>query len=144
MSSETKAYPQPVVDEINRCHVESWRDGKLMLQYCPGCEAYVFYPRPMCPDCWSDQLEWRQAAGRGRIISFSLVHRPNHEAFFDEVPIVLAEVMLQEGVSMLARIVCRQPENMESELLVELLPPGSASRFPLPTFRLLGQDRVPA
>lgn len=136
MASDTAPYPQPMVDAINRHYIESWQDGRFVLQYCRECKVFVFYPRPHCPTCWSNSLEWRDAAGRGRIVSFSLVYRPNHEAFFEEVPIVLAEVMLDEGVAMLARIDCNDGQAVASGRPVELVPPEVRARYPLPTFRL--------
>jgi uncharacterized protein len=136
MTTEAKTYPRPRLDEINRTYLDAWRGGRLMLQHCGHCDALVYYPRPLCPNCWSDWLEWRECSGDGRIVSFSLVYRPNHASFFDEVPIVLAEIRLKEGASMLARVVCNAPETVCSGQGVRLLPPESASRYPLPTFGL--------
>lgn len=129
-------YPQPRVDQINQPFIEAWRGGELELQHCTQCGAVVFYPRPHCPACWFDRMEWRRASGRGRIVSFSLVYRPNHEAFVDEVPIVLAEIELEEGANMLARVICETPDAVKSGAGVELLAPENASRYPLPVFRL--------
>jgi uncharacterized protein len=89
----------------------------------------------VCPHCWSERLSRRESTGRGRIVSFSLVHRPNDPAFNDEVPIVLAEVALAEGATMLARIVDCEPAAVISGLEVEV-PPNAAERsYPLPVFR---------
>ena len=128
-------YPEPPVDEINREHVDAWRTGRLTLQHCRQCATRIFYPRPMCPACWSEDLEWVEADGGGTIESFSLVYRPNHEAFFDETPIVLAEVRLEEGVSMLARVVDADTTTLRTGMAVELLSGEAARRYPLPTFR---------
>jgi uncharacterized OB-fold protein len=64
------------------------------------------------------------------------VLRPNHPAFNAEVPIILAEVELQEGATMLARILCADPDRIQTGLAVETLPRAEAARYPLPTFRL--------
>ncbi|WP_108660041.1 Zn-ribbon domain-containing OB-fold protein [Acuticoccus kandeliae] len=136
MSDPTlKDYPQPRSHPHNRPLIEGWKEGKLLLQHCGDCGAVVFYPRQFCPDCWSDALEWRQASGRGTVVSYSLVHRPNMPVFLDEVPIVLAEVKLAEGPPMLTRIVHVDAGTVYSGMPVEVVAPDEAARYPLPTFR---------
>jgi uncharacterized OB-fold protein len=135
MNMDTLPYPQPKSDLINEPFLEGWRNGRLLLQQCDSCQRSYFYPRPLCPHCWSDELSWREANGRAVIVSFSLVYRPNHSSFFDETPIILAEVRLAEGVSMLARVICDDSSVVYSGLQLKVLPPNEATRYPLPTFR---------
>src|SRR5579864_2707394 len=49
--------------------------GKLLLRQCNACGDYHFYPRVLCPFCFSDKTEWREAAGTGAIYSFSVTRR---------------------------------------------------------------------
>lgn len=135
MSDLGQRYPQPVVDADNRPFLDGWAEGRLMLQTCVGCGRVFFYPRPLCPHCWSNELIWFAAAGTGSVISFTLIHRPNHPSFLDEVPIILAEVRLAEQVPILARIVETEADTMCVGLAVELLTPPKALLYPLPTFR---------
>ena len=132
MSEPHLSYPEPVLDADNRPLLEGWREGRLFLQHCGACGRSVFYPRPMCPFCWSTDLVWRESGGRGEIVSFSLIHRPNHPSFVDEVPIVLAEVRLAEGALLLARVLSDAPQ---TGLKISLLPASVAHRYPLPIFR---------
>ena len=113
MTAATSAYPQPYADADNRPLIEGWRAGQLVLQVCGGCGRTVFYPRPACPYCWSAELSWKAASGRGSIVSFSLVNRPNDPAFFPEVPIILAEIRIEEEVAQL-------PESERAEFLAHL------------------------
>jgi len=142
MSEPRGEYPQPVTDADNRPFLEGWAEGRLMLQTCGGCGRVFFYPRPLCPHCWSDKLAWHAASGRGKVVSFSLIYRPNHPSFFDEVPIILAEVELAEQVPILARIVEVEADAMRLGLEVELLAPRDAPRYPLPTFRARSSGRT--
>jgi uncharacterized OB-fold protein len=135
MSAGATTYPQAAPDADNRAMLEAWRAGRLALQACAQCGARIFYPRPICPHCWSDRLDWVDAAGRGEVLSFSLIHRPNDPAFFAEAPIVLAEIRLAEGVALLARVIGADPEALAIGTVVELLPLPEANRYPLPTFR---------
>lgn len=132
----TPSYPTPRADADNAAFLAGWREGRLVIQSCAACGKAFFYPRPFCPHCWSDQIENRQASGRGRIVSYSLVHRPNDPAFNDEVPIALVEVELAEGATLIARVVDARPEDIRSGRAVALPPPEIRVRYPLPVFRL--------
>jgi uncharacterized OB-fold protein len=72
--------------------------GKLLLKQCNACGEYHFYPRVLCPFCFSDKTEWREAAGTGVVYSFSVTRRA-------EVPYAIAYVTLAEGPTMLSNIV---------------------------------------
>ncbi|MSP83884.1 MAG: hypothetical protein EXQ94_13465 [Alphaproteobacteria bacterium] len=129
----TPAYPQPGVDLDNARFIIAWRErGRLVLQRCRGCGAMIFYPRTMCPGCWSPDLAWVEASGRGVVVSYALVHRPNHESFNGEVPIILAEIALAEGPMMIARIIANNPATIRTGLSVKLV--SDVGRYPLPTF----------
>jgi uncharacterized OB-fold protein len=130
------AYPQPREDADNAAFLAAWRNGELLIQHCNECGKSVFYPRPICPHCWSDRLENRRASGRGKVVSYSLVYRPNDPAFNDEVPIVLAEVALAEGALILARLIHCDAARVRSGLAVVLPAPDVCARYPLPVFHL--------
>jgi uncharacterized OB-fold protein len=120
----------------NRPMLEAWRrEGALMLQRCEACGTTIFYPRSVCPRCWSDRLVWFRAPGTGTIVSFSRIHRGFPEPLAAEAPIVLAEIRLDEGVSLIARVIAADPEAVASGQRVALVEPGEAVRFDLPTFR---------
>jgi uncharacterized OB-fold protein len=136
MTIETPRYPSPVEDMDNRPLLEAWKEGALWLQSCRGCGESIFYPRPMCPHCWSDDLEWHRSAGVGHVISYSKVYRPNHEAFTADVPVVLAEVRVSEGATLLARII-GDHHQVRSGAPIELVEDGWVTRsLPLPAFRV--------
>jgi uncharacterized protein len=133
MSSNAKAYPQARESHDNAPYLQGWRRGKLVLQHCSSCNRFIFYPRAMCPHCWNDKLEWKDVSGKGKIVSFSLVRRPNDPVFNDEAPIALAEVMLDENVAMLARILDGEPViGMRVALASDA---ATTARYPLPAFR---------
>lgn len=129
-------YPQPREDADNAAFLSAWRQGRLLIQHCNSCGRSIFYPRPICPYCWSANLESREAGGGGRVISYSLVRRPNDPAFNDEVPIILAEIELAEGACLLARLVGCDAAQVHSGQAVVLPPPDVCARYPLPVFQL--------
>ena len=61
--------------------------------------------RPRCIGCFSADLEWAPAGGRGTLYSFALMHQVYDPAFADEVPYNIAVVELDEGVRMTANVV---------------------------------------
>ena len=48
---------------------------------------------------------------------------------------ILAEITLDDGGAMLARVITSEPAAVASGMRVELVPMPEAARFPLPTFR---------
>lgn len=136
MKEERFDYPQAVRTPDNAVYLDGWKDGKMMLQHCPACERFIFYPRAMCPHCWNPDLKWIQSKGTGTVLSYSLIYRPNHPSFLQEVPIALAEIELSEGVTLLARILDGVPyTGMQVTLAGE---PECTARYPLPIFRQAG------
>jgi uncharacterized protein len=96
--------PLPRIDSDNRPYFDNAARRQFVIQRCRECERWVFYPRVACPYCLSAELEWREASGRGELVSYALVQRPHHPAFYGEVPIVFAAIRLAEGPVMLSEI----------------------------------------
>jgi uncharacterized OB-fold protein len=135
MNDQPLAYPQPAEDAINAPFLAGWRAGILKVQRCNDCSLTFFYPREMCPRCWSQNLAWIDTKGLGHIASFSVVHRPVHDAFKNEPPVVMAEVLLPEGASLLARVLA-DAAAVEIGKAVKVVSPDRARTYPLPTFEL--------
>jgi uncharacterized OB-fold protein len=102
MNDYIKPLPKP--SPISRPFWEAARRHQLMLQRCAACGKFIYYPRPRCPHCFSDRLEWREVSGRGKVYSYTVVRRASSRAFADG-PYVLAIVELEEGVRMTSNIV---------------------------------------
>jgi uncharacterized protein len=134
-ASKPPEYPQPTRTPANAPLLDAWARGELLLQQCEACAAKVFFPRELCPACWSPRLAWKASPGTGTIVSFTRVHRHIHAAFAAEVPTLLAEVKLDDGWLMIARITASHPGKVASGTRVELVPMPEAARYPLPAFR---------
>ena len=59
--------PDPLVNNWARPFWDGTRAEKLLIQKCADCKQNVFYPRMACPYCFSDNLEWVEACGKGTI-----------------------------------------------------------------------------
>ncbi len=93
--------PQPESDRF----WEGARAGELWLRRCLDCRKSHHYPRDLCPECFSRNVEWFKASGHGRLFTFAIVHRAPHPAFEGDVPYVAAIVELDEGPKMATNVV---------------------------------------
>jgi len=111
-----RSLPLPKIQNYNEPFFEAAKEDRLKIQFCNNCNKFVFYPRTNCPHCLrTDKLTWEEASGKGKLYSFAIVHRPQHEAFFSQVPITLAAVELQEGPVMISRII---QENKNDDVFI--------------------------
>ncbi|GMA63761.1 Zn-ribbon domain-containing OB-fold protein [Alicyclobacillus fastidiosus] len=95
-------FPLPVRDGDSAPYWEGVDEGQLRIQKCQTCERHIFYPRSICPHCFSDVIDWVTASGAGRIYAYTVVHR-SFGPFAEETPFVVAIVELAEGVRMMTR-----------------------------------------
>ena len=98
--------PLPRVNAINRPFWEGCNRGELVLQQCDAaaCRRFIYYPRVCCPYCGGGDLTWKKISGRGRIVTYTVVHRPQHKSFFAEAPYYVIAVELDEGPLMYSRL----------------------------------------
>jgi uncharacterized OB-fold protein len=97
--------PGPTVTALTASFWAAAQEGRLLIQHCEACDRSIFYPRQICPHCWSNRLEWRDTSGRGQLRTFSRVHRPGHPAWVEVAPYVIGLVELAEGPTMLSVII---------------------------------------
>ncbi|TAK09309.1 Zn-ribbon domain-containing OB-fold protein, partial [bacterium] len=100
--------PKKSLPKINKVDQPYWQGaaaGKLLLQKCKACGKLQFFPRIVCVDCFSGDIDWVEAAGTGKVHSFTWVRVPRNPAFKEEVPICYANIILDEGVILESRIV---------------------------------------
>jgi len=103
----------PKINPIDQAYWQGAAAGKLLLQKCKDCGKLQFFPRPACTDCFSGNLDWIEASGRGQVHSFTWVRVPRSPAFREEAPICYINVMLDEGVIMESRLVGKGIEQVK-------------------------------
>ena len=103
----------PKINPIDQAYWQGAAAGKLLLQKCKDCGKLQFFPRPACTDCFSGNLDWVEASGRGQVHSFTWVRVPRSPAFREEAPICYINVMLDEGVIMESRLVGKGIEQVK-------------------------------
>ncbi|HWB38491.1 MAG TPA: Zn-ribbon domain-containing OB-fold protein [Rugosimonospora sp.] len=85
-------------------HLDGLRAGRLVLPRCTRCGVLVWYPRAFCPACGTDEVEWVDVDGSGRVHSFAVV-RKGTGAYADAGPYVVAYVDLDAGPRILTNVV---------------------------------------
>jgi uncharacterized protein len=109
--------------------------GELRYQVCGDCGAVIFYPRSICPECFSSRLAWRVSAGQATIYAVTVVHRSPEPRLALEAPYVIALVDVDEGFRMLTRIVESAPGQVAIGQRVRLVFRQSPDGRNLPCFR---------
>ncbi len=94
--------PQPNADSL--AYWNAAREQKLLIRKCKACGELHFMPRYLCPNCWSDQLEWIESKGSGSVHSFTIIRRAPLTSFAALGPYVVALIELDEGPRMVANV----------------------------------------
>jgi uncharacterized OB-fold protein len=105
--TEAKKYPTPVGNPESQPFWDAAKDGKFMIKRCTTCGEAHFFPRAICPFCFSDKTEWEQSSGEGEIYTYSHMRKSATGAY------VIAYVTLKEGPSVQTNIVDCEPDKLK-------------------------------
>ena len=128
--------PLPRPTALSKPFWDACREGRLIVQRCQACSAYVFIPQPCCGECLSGDLEWVESSGRGTLYSFTTVHRPQQPAF--RVPYTVVIVELEEGWYMLSNLIGVEEDEIEIGAPLEVFFQERSEEITLPLFRMRG------
>jgi uncharacterized OB-fold protein len=74
--------------------------GRFLIQRCAACGKHVFFPRSICPHCWSERLDWVEPQGTGTVYSTTTVRRkPEAGGNYN-----VALIDLDEGARLMSRV----------------------------------------
>ncbi|MBU8906237.1 Zn-ribbon domain-containing OB-fold protein [Desertibacillus haloalkaliphilus] len=133
--SNDRTLPKPTLE--TKRYWEGCKNHELLIQQCSDCGAYQFYPRMLCTDCMSRNVEWVNASGTGKISSFTIVRRAPNKAYAADVPYVLALIKLDEGPTMMSNVIECEPEKVKIGMKVEVVFDDWTEEISIPKFRLL-------
>jgi uncharacterized protein len=126
----TDAHP-PITDHLSEEWFAAAADHRLLIQRCSACDNTQFYPRRLCVHCGSDHVEWLQAAGTGRLHTFSVIHRTPNQEFAPFTPYVFAIVELDEGPRMATNVIGVSHEELRCDMSVKAVFPASGDGKPV-------------
>jgi uncharacterized OB-fold protein len=71
--------------------------GKLMAGKCIRCGKIHLPPRPLCDQCFSQEFEWIEVSGKGRLLTYTVIHiaPPQFQAM---APYAVGIVQLENGL----------------------------------------------
>lgn len=83
-------------------------EHKLMAARCTKCGGIYVPPRAICPKCQSEELEWVETSGKGKLAAFTVIlSGPTfmiEQGFDRKNPYISGIVELDEGIRISARI----------------------------------------
>ena len=106
------------------------RKGRFLLRICRDCDEAHWFPRSLCPFCWSARTEWVPGSGLGRIYSWTVLRRVAE-------PYAIGYVTLDEGPRMLTNIIDCDLEQLAigQRVGVVFVPTSDSDGPPVPMFR---------
>jgi uncharacterized OB-fold protein len=121
-----KYIPDP--DGLAIAFYERLAAGTLAFQRCCDCGAFRHPPRYRCASCGSPAYEWVASSGRGRILTWSVTHRPIDPGWAAEIPYATLVVEMEEGVRVVGAPRSLAPADLAFDLPVRarLEPAGEA------------------
>ena len=128
---EERKIPDPNPNPETEAFWDATKGGKFMLRYCLDCGQTHWYPRAICPHCFSDKSEWREASGRGTIYTYSVTRRA-------DPPYAIAYVTLEEGPTMISNLVDCSYDDLAVGQAVEMVFKESQGGFAVPMFKPTG------
>ncbi|HYB44194.1 MAG TPA: Zn-ribbon domain-containing OB-fold protein [Candidatus Methylomirabilis sp.] len=100
---------------------EEARAGRLSGIRCGQCGALALPPKEFCPSCEQRRWEPVSLSGNGTVSSFTVIRIPPRGRAA-EAPYAVAVVKLDEGLSMLGRVVEIPLEALKTGLPVKFRP----------------------
>ena len=95
-ASEPLGRPPVDRDEASAGFFDAATHGRLAVRGCVTGDGLFAPEVARCPRCGA-ATEWITVSGRGRLVTWAVVHRSPHPALAEVVPYVTAVVELAEG-----------------------------------------------
>jgi uncharacterized OB-fold protein len=110
-------------------------EGVLVVPKCSECMRTFWHPRPRCPHCGSERVEWIHASGSGVVHTFTIVRQSADPFFRTKVPYAVAMIDLDEDVRVMTNIVDTPLDALAIGMRVEVLFEDAGGSIAIPLFR---------
>ena len=101
-----------------------WRLKKqryaLVGEVCPHCDAKIFPPRDVCPECHGEAKEPFAFSGKGEIYSYTTIYEAP-SGFDSNAPYTVALVKLNEGPMVTAQLTDVEATQVQIGMPVEMV-----------------------
>ena len=126
-TAQNRKITAPPINPETQAFWDAAGQGKLLIKKCTACGEVHFYPRNICPFCFSDQTVWQETSGQGTIYTYSVMRRA-------PVPYAIAYVELAEGPRIMTNIVDCDLDAIKVGQAVRLVFKPSDGGPPVPMF----------
>ena len=124
----TRKLPAPSVNVETQPFWDACAQGKFLIKRCNACKEPHWYPRALCPFCFSDKTVWEESPGEGVIYSYSVMHRS------PSGPYAIGYVTLKEGPAVLTNFVDVAPDGLSIGQKVKVKFQPTENGPPVPVF----------
>lgn len=135
-----KRFPGQPITHDNAEHYRGRLDHRLLLGRCRSCQRWQSPPKPVCPECWSFDVEPAPVSGCGTIYMAIFLRQGPPAPGVDystPYPVVTVELDEQPGLRFTATVVGAENDAIRIGERVRL---GWIERagMPVPVFELSG------
>jgi uncharacterized OB-fold protein len=124
----TRKIPAPSVNVESQPFWDAATEGRFLIKRCNACGKPHWYPRTLCPYCFSADTVWEESPGEGVIYTYSIMHRS------PTGPYVIAYVNLNEGPAVLTNLVDVDPKTLAIGQKVKVKFQPTEGGPPVPVF----------
>ena len=135
LSDEEVKKPMPKPTKWTQPFWDAAKQHKLVLKQCRDCGNIDHPPYLYCTHCLSDNLEWIEASGKGKLYAYAINYYMVPFPFWDDMPYVVAMIDLQEGVRMISNLVECDPKELKNGMELEVVFHEVSPEFTLPKWR---------
>ena len=141
MSEEKKVYNKPLPEfrPETKPFWDAAKEHRLVIPRSRETGEFFFYPRALSPgEDMSDDIEWVESEGRGKVWTFSIHHMGPSKAYKGEPPYVVALIEMEEGVKMMSNVVDVDPNEVSIGMDVQVVFDDVTDEVTLPKFKPVG------
>lgn len=134
--------PHRPLPETRNAGEKFWKaaaQGSLLVPKCTACTRTFWHPRPLCPHCGSNRVDWIKGSGGGTVHTFTVVRQSGDPYFKTRVPYAVAMVELDEGPRMMTNVVECPVDSVKIGMRVEVVFEAAGENLAIPMFRPAGR-----
>ena len=99
---------------------EELKNNKLTATRCAKCRELRCPPTVDCPKCLSSEVEWVELSGKGKLLTYTVVHIAP-ASLVKNAPYFVGIIELNEGPRMMAQLVDVKSENLRIGMQLQVV-----------------------
>jgi len=135
LSDEEVKKPMPKPSKWTQAFWDAAKKHKLVLKKCKDCGNIDHPPYMYCTSCGSENMEWVEAAGKGKLYAYAINQYMVPFPFWDDLPFAVGMIDLPEGVRMISSIVQCDHSKLKNGMEMEVVFDDVSAEFTLPKWR---------